>query len=366
MTPGSALGPYNNSATTSANSTSGPVNDTSDDGTDPDGDGDGMPEDDSDPTPVSFTEDPEIGVAKSVTTAPTTNGDGVYSLTYTLVVENSGDVDVGNVQVVDDLAPTFAAATSFNVTGTTVTSTSGTLVASATPYDGTAGVGANLLDAASSTLADGEVGTITITVDVTPGSNLGPYNNTATTSGDSPAGDTVNDTSDDGINPDGDGDDDPANDSDPTPVSFTEEPEIGVAKSVTTAPTTTGDGVYSLTYTLVVENSGDVDLDNVQVVDNLSATFAGASSFNVTGTTITSTSGTLVASTTPYDGAAGAGASLLDAANSTLADGEVGTITISVDVTPGSDLGPYDNIACLLYTSPSPRDATLSRMPSSA
>ena len=25
-----------------------------------------------------------------------------------------------------------------------------------------------------------------------------------------------------------------------------------------------------------------------------------------------------------------------------------------------------DNIACLLYTSPSPRDATLSRMPSSA
>ena len=352
VTPGSALGPYNNSATTSANSTSGPVNDTSDDGTDPDGDGDGMPEDDSDPTPVSFTEDPEIGVAKSVTTAPTTNGDGVYSLTYTLVVENSGDVDLGNVQVVDDLATTFAAATSFNVTGTTVTSTSGTLVASATPYDGTAGVGANLLDAASSTLADGEVGTITITVDVTPGSNLGPYNNTATTSGDSPAGDTVNDTSDDGINPDGDGDDDPANDSDPTPVSFTEEPEIGVAKSVTTAPTTTGDGVYSLTYTLVVENSGDVDLDNVQVVDNLSATFAGASSFNVTGTTITSTSGTLVASTTPYDGAAGAGASLLDAANSTLADGEVGTITISVDVTPGSDLGPYDNIAMANGNSP--------------
>ena len=33
---------------------------------------------------------------------------------------------------------------------------------------------------------------------------------------------------------------------------------------------------------------------------------------------------------------------------------------------PGAALaGPYVNV-CLLYTSPSPRDATLSRMPSSA
>ena len=29
-------------------------------------------------------------------------------------------------------------------------------------------------------------------------------------------------------------------------------------------------------------------------------------------------------------------------------------------------LDPYLNVDCLLYTSPSPRDATLSRMPSSA
>ena len=32
----------------------------------------------------------------------------------------------------------------------------------------------------------------------------------------------------------------------------------------------------------------------------------------------------------------------------------------------GSILGPDNTIGCLLYTSPSPRDATLSRMPSSA
>ena len=38
-------------------------------------------------------------------------------------------------------------------------------------------------------------------------------------------------------------------------------------------------------------------------------------------------------------------------------------ITMSL-TTPGCGMGQY--MACLLYTSPSPRDATLSRMPSSA
>ena len=352
VTPGSALGPYNNSATTTASSTSGAVDDTSDNGTDPDGDGDGEPEDDSDPTPVSFSEDPRIGLAKSITTAPSTTGDGVYSMTYTLVLENSGDVDLNSVQVLDDLAATFAGATGFNVTGTSVTSTSGTLVASTVPFDGSTGAGANLLDAGSSSLPDGEVGTITISVDVTPGGNLGPYNNSATSSGNSPAGDAVSDTSDNGTTPDGNSDGDASDDNDPTPVTFTENPEIGVAKSITTAPSTTGNGVYSLTYTLVVENSGDVDLDDIRVVDNLASTFADATSFNVTGTTVTSTNGTLVASPVPFDGNLGAGIELLDPASSTLADGDVGTITISVDVTPGSDLGPYENNAKVSGDSP--------------
>ena len=43
------------------------------------------------------------------------------------------------------------------------------------------------------------------------------------------------------------------------------------------------------------------------------------------------------------------------------------TVGVSLGTTgPGSSLGiPYKN-ACLLYTSPSPRDRTRSRMPSSA
>ena len=41
--------------------------------------------------------------------------------------------------------------------------------------------------------------------------------------------------------------------------------------------------------------------------------------------------------------------------------------TLTIDVTPMSwPIGSGNNFICLLYTSPSPRDATLSRMPSSA
>ena len=40
--------------------------------------------------------------------------------------------------------------------------------------------------------------------------------------------------------------------------------------------------------------------------------------------------------------------------------------TLSEDKTRGFDVGANQYMVCLLYTSPSPRDATLSRMPSSA
>mgnify|MGYP003315857922 CR=1 FL=1 len=39
---------------------------------------------------------------------------------------------------------------------------------------------------------------------------------------------------------------------------------------------------------------------------------------------------------------------------------------IGEDISGGRGCGDFEGEACLLYTSPSPRDATLSRMPSSA
>ena len=221
VVPGANLGPHDNTATVTGTTPSGtPVSDTSTDGTDPDADGDDtdgtvddddVPDEDT-PTPVSFDEAPAIGLAKDVFSGPTSNGDGSFDVTYRLVVENFGDVDLAGVQVSDDLATTYAAAVAWSVVsvGSTDFTVSGT-------YDGAGDI--DLLTGVN-TLVVGGSGTIDVTVRVTPGSDLGPYDNTATASGTSPAGTTVADVSQDGVDPDPDADGDPSDNSDPTPVVF--------------------------------------------------------------------------------------------------------------------------------------------------
>ncbi len=221
VVPGADLGPHDNTATVEGTTPSGtPVTDDSTDGTDPDADGDdadGTVDDDDvpdedDPTPVSFDESPAIGLAKDVTSGPTSNGDGSFDVTYTLVVENLGDVDLSGLQVTDDLAVTFAAADAWSVVAVTSAdfATSGT-------YDGDTDT--DLL-AGTETITVGSSGSLDLTVRVTPGADLGPYDNTATASGTSPAGTTVVDVSQDGVDPDPDGNDDATDNSDPTPVVF--------------------------------------------------------------------------------------------------------------------------------------------------
>ena len=337
VTPGSNLGVYNNTAIASGESPEGAaVTDDSQDGTDVDPDSDGNTANNDEPTPVSFTENPEIGVAKTISSGPVNNGDGTYTLDYSILVENTGDIVLDSVQVTDDLSTTFAGVTAFSVDS--VTSSTFTVNGS---YDGSTDT--NLLDGTDS-LAVGTSETITLTVTVTPGSNLGPYNNMATASGESPAGTTVTDDSQDGTDVDPDGDGTPTNNDEPTPVTFTENPEIGVAKTISSGPVNNEDGTYTLDYAILVENTGDIVLDSVQVMDDLSATFAGATAVSVDSVT----SGTLAVNG-GYDGSTDT--NLLDGTDS-LAVSASGTITLTVTVTPGSNLGPYNNTATASGESP--------------
>ena len=193
---------------------------------------------------------PEIGLAKAVSSGPTNNGDGTYTLTYTLLVQNTGATALNNVQISDNLSATFAGATAFVVDSVT----SGTLAVNA-GFNGAADQ--NLL-VGTDTLAPAASDTVDVQVTVTPGGALGPFNNTATANAASPGGTAVSDTSQDGSNVDPDGDGDPTDNNVPTPVTFAETPEIGTAKDVSAGPTNNGDGTYTLTYTVTVENTGDV------------------------------------------------------------------------------------------------------------
>jgi uncharacterized repeat protein (TIGR01451 family) len=346
VVPGAFLGIYNNSATgLGISPLNALVSDVSQNGTDVDPDNDGNPGNNSQPTPVSFTENPGIGIAKQLTNGPVNNNDGTYNIEYTLRVANTGDVPLHNFQVVEDLGSVFSPAI-FQVNS--VTSPNFTL----NPlFDGMSDV--NLIDN-NQTLIYAETGIIVINLTITPGTNLGPYNNTANAQGISPASVYTDDDSDSGTNATDDvltgGDnpgqpgDTPGGTDDPTPVIFTENPVIGVSKLFSDGPHNNGDQSYTLEFSLNVENLGDVPLNNVQVTDDLDATFIGATSYIVNGV---SSSPNL----TVNPGFNGSTDKNLLLGVDNFAYLETGTITITVTVRPGANPAFYNNMAIATGTS---------------
>ena len=138
------------------------------------------------------------------------------------------------------------------------------------------------------------------------------------------------DTSDNGTDAVGDNGDDENGDgvvgNDPTPIVLA---DIAAAKEVSGTPILLDNGNFALTFEVVIENTGNVDLADLSVLEDLSSQF---------------------------------GTALISAGNLTLVSGPsnaASSITVDSDWNGNVD-------TCLLYTSPSPRDATLSRMPSSA
>jgi uncharacterized repeat protein (TIGR01451 family) len=283
-----------------------------------------------------------IGIAKAVQSV-INNGDGSFTVSYLLTVENFGSAPISDLAVYDDFVAQFA-----SISPSGFVATDGSLTANPA-WDGSAA--SNVL-AAGQTLPVGAVETVQVTVTVVPGADLGPHDNTATVEGTTPSGTPVTDDSTDGTDPDSDGDDtdgtidddDVPNEDDPTPVSFDESPAIGLAKDVTSGPTSNGDGSFDVTYTLVAENLGDVDLAGLQIAEDLSVTFAAADAWSV----VSVTSSDFTASGT-YDGSTDTD---LLAGSDTLAVGASGSVELTVQVTPGTNLGPYDNSATASGTSP--------------
>lgn len=219
--------------------------------------------------------------------ALTSNADGDASgtvtegdvLTYTVTVTNTGNVTLTNVVVSDSL----------------ITPTGGTTPCASVPVSGTCTL----------------IGTYEVTAaDVTAGS----ITNTGT----------------------GDSDEtDPDTDVLITPITST--PSIGVAKRLA-AVTDQGGGVFDVGLEFVVENLGNVDLTDVQVTDDLAATFPAPVTFAVQSGP--STTGTLAANA-GFDG--DGDPSLLHSAGSTLAVGASGTIALTVRVTLNGATGPFSN-----------------------
>ena len=229
---------------------------------------------------------PDISVAKEVFST-TPNGDN-FDVVYQLVVENTGNVDLADVSLIDDLATQFggafvSAGSPSVVTAPTDADSSITIDAA---WDGDAR--AEIIDQSVTTnllkVGDSFVVQITVTVDPDATGTSGPLNNQATAGGDAvddlgnpltnAAGDPIvtTDLSDSGSDPNGTNpgeDGDAGSSNDPTPLAI---PDLRVAKQANTVEEVAGlNGVFDVTYLVVIENTGTIELTDLQITDDVAA-----------------------------------------------------------------------------------------------
>ncbi|MFT4761549.1 MAG: hypothetical protein ACI9LN_003532, partial [Saprospiraceae bacterium] len=286
--------------------------DTSTDSTDADGIDDDDNPDEIIPTTVNFSEMPVIGLAKN-NASTTNNGDGTYAVSFDFVIENFGDVNLTNITLFDDIFGQFA-----GMNPTNFSATSGTLNGN-TGWNGT--VISNILSAGQN-LNIGANGTVSISFTVTP-STATSVMNLATTGGTSPSGNSTTDTSTSGTNPDGtDGDDNP-DEMMPTTVPFTENPSLTVTKAASSF-TPIGNDIYTLTYEFTIENTGDIQLNTIEIIDDVLVQFSGMNPTN-----LMAIDGSLLANNTWTGNAT---SNVLQIGQN-LGVGAMGTISVSFNVT---------------------------------
>jgi uncharacterized repeat protein (TIGR01451 family) len=353
----------------------------------PDPNGDNDPTDNTTPTPVQLppAPTPRIGVGKSATSAtdatPNDPNDGLFDVNYAILVENLGNVDLTNVQLTEDFA------SQFDLTYTPGAPAVGqytliappTTTAPLTANGSFTGSGTNtgLLNPAGSTLAVGQqqILTVGVRVNIDPSTPFILDNQVVATG--SGGGQTVTDLSNDGTNgpnpnnpdPDPDGDGNPGNNDIPTRVALPlgrPIPRIGTAKAVdTNSIVDLGNGLFNIPYTVVVENAGTDNLNNVQVSENFEE--PSPLGFGLTYVPGTPAPGqyTLIGRPTtssplrinPSFTGSGVNTGMLNAANSSLPIGERREIKFTVQVNPASIPVSLNNQVEAAGTGATARDA---------
>ncbi|NNE30734.1 MAG: DUF11 domain-containing protein, partial [Winogradskyella sp.] len=146
-------------------------------------------------------------------------------------------------------------------------------------------ISTNQLGGVDGTLRVGEVATYEATYVIEQDAvDAGGFSNSVVASGDSPAGTTVNDTSDDDDDTDGNTEDDPTVTVIPENPSIEAVKTVAITNDVGPAGASLGDEV---TYTITVENTGNVTLDGVAIVDTFEDANGNPLTF-VTGPTFVS------------------------------------------------------------------------------
>ncbi len=245
-----------------------PIEDDSDNGMDPDSDnGEGGFDD---PTPLQL---PSIGIAKTIVDVEEAISgiEGNFDVTIEYVVLNDGNTDLTSLSLVDEITTQWGAAYVGITTVPVITSNEAQM--GPTVNMAYSGMGDLLMPQNTDQLEPGKQFIVRVIVEVDASMAGGvALENQATASSEDPNGNPVTDDSDNGIDPSGDNGE--GGNDDPTPLEI---PSIGVAKEGGTPVAVMGmPGIFDVPYTIIVENTGNVVLDNVSLKDDLSAQFGAA------------------------------------------------------------------------------------------
>ncbi len=366
--PSLAVGPLTNQVTTSGDATDedGPIlnsngnvivaTDDSDSGADPSDTNPDQPGDtgtSDDPTPLQV---PSVGLAK-LAGDPVTNGDN-WDVTFTLVYENNGTVDLNNLTLTDDIAAQFGNAF-VSATGLTVQNFtgSGTAPAANTAWESDTTV--SMISGGQADIGDTFEVVFTITIDpdgiddasqalenqaVATGDGLDENGDPILDSSGNPV--VATDDSDNGTDPDGENGEDNGDGTfgnDPTPIYIA---DISVAKEVSGTPVALLNGNFEVTYELVIENTGTVDLANLTLVEDLATQFGAplVTAGNATIITPPAELNSNVVLNSAWDGASVT--DMIDASAATylaIGDSYVVSFTVEVDLDAGGTSAPLDN-----------------------
>jgi uncharacterized repeat protein (TIGR01451 family) len=245
----------------------------------------------NDPTPVYI---PSLGLAKQAGDA-VPNGEN-FDVTFTVLVENNGNVSLNDLTLYDDIRAQFGAP-AIGVSNLTVANFTGTGFAPTVNTGWETDTTLSMVSGGQLDIGDAfEVSyTVTIDPDINNESvhlvNQAVGNGTATKDGNQlfdSSGNllTATDASDNGTDANAENSEaspDGVFANDPTPVAIA---DLGVAKSVVGEPQLVN-GNYLITFAATVENTGTIDLENLSLTEDLATQF-GAVFVNASSVTLTS------------------------------------------------------------------------------
>ncbi len=298
---------------------------------------------------VNVVPAPSIGLAKAVTEA--FNHEDHFDVSFRLVFENNGNVDLTNLSIFDDIASEFGS--SFidindvfvqNFVGSGVAPT----VNNAWAFDTTQ----SIITGGRANVGDTFEVVFVVGVDVIAG-GFSPLDNQASAQGvginpDTGLADsslTAFDDSDNGFDPSGENGEaspDGIFGNDPTPIEIA---DLAIAKSIVGDALLNDQGFYVVTFQAVVGNTGNVDLAQLSVVEDLSTQF-GSAFVDAGNLTIisgpSSVTSNVVLDSPGFDGSGSP--QLLDSSvNNVLAYGDSFTIQFEVEIDPTQVSAPLVN-----------------------